>query len=177
MNKYIPHLTILCEDKATYDLALGFQLAYLSESLQTNIYVEKDYVRGYRFQSVLEDRWLKKLNSNKNQFILLVMDFDNTPRENKTHDLMKFLKKNEIEQQIFFLGCKNEPEDLKKLANNLLVKNRDKATMQNVGKALFYDCRNNTQKILWGSEHLAHNAKEVSRLLDTLVFLKCARNK
>lgn len=173
MNKFIPHLKILCEDQATYDLANGFYLGYLNKlgNISSYLHLERRYLGGWpKFENTLRDDLLDELSKNQYVNYLFIMDFDGIERENRLYSINKFIRENNIQDRVFILGCKKEPQDLKNIAIDFIKRAGDKFTMQNLGKALFSDCDEKQYK-LWGSDHLQHNFREISHLRDKLTFL------
>jgi hypothetical protein len=150
VNKNLPHILVLPEDKANSQLANGFHL-------------EIDLTRQRQMQVLpVAGGWLEVLERFKadhtiemerypTRFMALLIDFDG--REDRL-DRAKEIIPDDLKERVFILGVWDEPKDLRRAGLG---------SLETVGKALAKDCREDTD-MTWGHDLLKHNAGELDRL-------------
>jgi hypothetical protein len=147
-NKYRPHLFVLPEDDANRQLAEGFVLEVRDER-RIQILPE---VGGW---SAVVERFLSDhvnaMRNNTNRRMVLLLDFDE--RDNR-RDEIKARIPADLEDRVFILGVKSEPEALKRAVPGGFDK---------IGSRLAIECREGRREI-WAHDLLETNANELARL-------------
>jgi len=150
VNKHLPHVFVLPEDRANSQLAKGFQL-------------EVDWTKQRQMQvleeaggwSAVLERFLAVhvagMESNTQRSMVLLIDLDG--RQERLHDAKGRIP-GHLTDRVFVLGALSEPEALKSAGLG---------TYETIGQAMAHDCREATDRI-WGHEMLRHNAGELARL-------------
>jgi len=150
VNKNQPHVFVLPEDDANYQLATGFRLS-LDWSVLGRIRVLP--VAG-GWLRVLE-RFLSDLvvdmERYPDRFTVLLIDFDGDAGRLNT---AKNRIPDNLTERVFILGAWSEPEELKKAGLG---------SYEAIGSAMAQDCRDGTGTT-WDHELLRHNAGELARL-------------
>lgn len=89
------------------------------------------------------------------RFMVLLIDFDG--REDRLVQAKSRIPTH-LEERVFVLGSLTDPEDLKRGIGS---------SLEEIGKALASDCRNETSAI-WGHDLLKHNASELDRMREQI---------
>jgi len=150
VNKNLPHILVLPEDKADSQLANGFHLEIdLTRQRQMQVLPVAggwiEVLERFKVDHVIEmERYPKR-------FMVLLIDFDG--REDRL-DKAKEVVPNDLKERVFVLGVRSEPEGLRKAGLG---------SPETVGKALAKECREETDAT-WGHDLLRHNASELDRL-------------
>jgi hypothetical protein len=151
VNKHLPHLFVLPEDRANTQLTNGFQLEMDSTRLgQMKVLEEAGGWR--RVLEQFESVHAAFMDRCPNRFMVLLIDFDSS--DTRLDDARNRIPER-LRDRVFILGAWNEPEDLK----------RELGTYEEIGSAMARDCREETDTI-WGHELLRHNAIELARMRD-----------
>ncbi|MEX0728333.1 MAG: hypothetical protein WD065_18830 [Planctomycetaceae bacterium] len=148
-NKYVPHVIILPEDDANYQLANGFRL---HEAIAQGCIQVLPVAGGWpRVKSLLNDEHLAGLRNYHLRHLVLLVDFDGD-KQRYGQIIQDF--PSDLMPRLFVIGIWTEPEDLQRqqLGNN-----------EAVGRQLARECRENRRE-LWNHELLAHNAAELDRM-------------
>lgn len=153
VNRELPHIFVLAEDRANQELATGFHLG--ADRIRQMQVLQP--ARGW--QHVLElltSDHIAEMERYPARFIILLIDFDND--ENRLEAVKGGIPKH-LADRVFVLGTLSEPEDLKR--ENL-------GFYEDIGKRLAEECRRATYTTS-GWEHglLRHNASELNRLSAT----------
>ena len=150
VNKAQPHVLVLPEDRANLQLATGFHTE-VDATRQRQMQV-LPVAGGWR--RVLErftSDHKRKMLSNPNRFMVLLIDFDGRPE--RLGEAKAFVPP-ELADRVFILGARDRPETLKAELDQ---------SCEKIGSRLGQDCRNDTYAT-WGTELLQHNASELDRL-------------
>ncbi len=153
MNKYVPHVLVLCEDDANRQIVNGFLLDPLLNP--RNIHV-LGLAGGWR--RVLDDftnLHRDAMSANQNQYMVLLIDFDEV--ENRLAKVKEVIPPN-LAERVFVLGASKEPEELR---------TEGLGTWEVIGQNLARDCRENTS-VTWSHRLLRHNAEELKRMTPIL---------
>lgn len=147
VNKHKTHVTILPEDDANRQIALGF--VNFSDSNQIQILpVAGGWVNVC---STFLSNYARDMERFEHRRMILLVDFDDDPNrpvairnriENKFHD------------RVFILGVWSEPERLKAAL---------RCSFEVIGQQMAEDCRGDTRAI-WVHDLLQHNEEELGRL-------------
>jgi len=152
MNKYQPHIYILCEDDANRQIVNGF---VLDPSLNVRVIQVLPLARGWeKVRDDFADTHIKTMSQYAHRHMVLVVDFDGV---NNRLEQIKQVIPPILEDRVFVLGVLKEPEDLPSKLG----------TLEQIGQNLAKDCRENTN-ITWGHELLKHNAEELKRMTPIL---------
>jgi hypothetical protein len=149
VNKYLPHVLVIPEDEADRQLANGF---LLDQSLSTRRIQVLEEAGGWtRVLDQFESDHVAGMESWPARFIVLLIDFDgHVDRLGQAKSRIPA----SLADRVFILGSLTDPEDLKRTLGN---------TLEEIGKTLANDCREDTEHI-WGHDLLQHNASELDRL-------------
>ena len=153
VNKYQPHVFVLCEDDANRQIANGF---LLDPSLNGRNIQILEPAGGWRH--VLDDftnTHVDTMSKYPHRYMILVIDFDGV--ENRLQKVREIIPQDLVDR-VFVLGALIEPEGLR--TANL-------GTWENIGQNLARDCRENTT-ITWSHKLLMHNADELKRIIPIL---------
>lgn len=167
MNKYQPHLKILCEDEINQNFAKGFILGLNLNNDQLPLpRIETiKYVTGGWTKAVnnLNEVWLDQLRQNEHLFLLILIDSDGC--SNRLNEILSAIPE-EFKERVFIMGCLHEPEILKQQSHSAIkqMNKKEKVSDEAVGKVLFQHCKDNPENNLWYSDELKHNANEIERL-------------
>jgi len=152
VNKALPYLFVLPEDRANRQLAIGFYLQ-IDKSRQMQILkVSGGWTEALRlFESV----HVSEMERDENRFILLLLDFDD--HLNRLEHVRAVIPEH-LKDRVFVLGSRTTPEKLRQALRRESLDSYEK-----IGAALALDCRENTDKT-WRHDLLQHNVPEVERL-------------
>ena len=150
VNRELPHVFVLPEDRANLQVATGFHLS-VDWNLQRQMQVLQ-VAGGWR-------EVLRRFNNNEVhgmdtcpcRYMVLLLDFD---RRQDRLDLARAEIPARLAERVFILGTLTEPEDLKRAGFG---------NYEAIGSALATDCREDTATT-WGHDLLQHNATELDRL-------------
>jgi hypothetical protein len=152
VNKYRPHLLVLCEDQATHDIATGF-----NDKVTGAMEVRKP-LRGWpHVLQEFQDVYIPWLRQHPHCHIALFIDFDNV-YETRIQQFQGAIPQ-DITDRVFILGACDEAET---------VKNASGLSLSKIGMKLADECVENTSQ-LWVHAQVQHNATERQRL-----HAKCA---
>jgi len=156
VNKYRPHVYILPEDDANRQLAVGFQLFPSLDLRQVQVLSPAGgwQVVVHKFL----DSHLADLQKNKNQHMVLLLDFDES--EERRASIQEQIPA-EVEEQVFLIGVWSEPEELKAETGK---------SFEEMGTELAKECYNlwNYPDNLWNHPLLQHNRAERQRMQETV---------
>jgi hypothetical protein len=155
VNKYKPHLLVLPEDDANRQIANGFLLHPRLKSRAVQVLGPAD---GWgKAVSCIPHQELEKYTERR---VVLLIDFDGKYPQ-RIDDVVKDILP-QTADRVFVLGSLIEPERLRSALNK---------TFEEIGRALAQDCVDD-ERSLWGHAHLAHNARELDRMIaDVKPFL------
>ncbi|MGP8253624.1 MAG: hypothetical protein ACLQHF_16465 [Terracidiphilus sp.] len=152
-NNYLPHVLVLPEDDADRQLANGF---VLDEWLATRKIQVLEEAGGWtRVLDNFEADHVLGMENWPTRFMVLLIDFDG--REDRLVQAKSRIPTH-LEERVFVLGSLTDPEDLKRGIGS---------SLEEIGKALASDCRNETSAI-WGHDLLKHNASELDRMREQI---------
>ena len=147
VNKFIPHLLVLCEDQATHDIAVGF-----NDMVTGEMEVRKP-LRGWpHVLQEFKDVYIPWLRAHQNCHLALFIDFDNTFATRLK--LFQGDIPQDVADRVFVFGALDEAESVKKESG---------LKLSNIGMHLADECIQNSS-ILWGSNQVRHNEPERQRL-------------
>ncbi|MDK9722708.1 MAG: hypothetical protein OEL53_16160 [Rhodospirillales bacterium] len=146
-NRFKPHVFILPEDDANRQIANGFVVSFDIKQIQI-----LPVAGGWRnvCNIFLSDHVSQMERFNLRRMILLI-DFDG---EISRYDYVKGLIPQGLEDRVFVLGARNDPESLRRSGLG---------TFETIGSRIADDCINGTQTI-WTDSLLLHNEREIERL-------------
>ncbi|MDT5059812.1 MAG: hypothetical protein QOH63_271 [Acidobacteriota bacterium] len=148
VNKDLPHIFVLPEDRANQQLANGFHLE-INKTRQMQVL---DVARGWKnVLNLFNSDHVIKMNSNSNRFMVLLIDFDRKKSRLKT---AKAAIPKSLADRVFVLGVWSEPEAFKKATLD---------SYETLGSKLAKDCREQTDTT-WRHPLLQHNTSELDRL-------------
>lgn len=149
VNRYQPHVLVLPEDDADRQLANGF---VLDPSLATRkIQVLEEAGGWVEVLNCFESDHVPAMENYPNRFMVLLIDFDG--QEDRL-TLVKSRIPTILNDRVFVLGCRTEPEDLRRALG---------VSYEAIGQSMSRDCREDGDGI-WGNVHLKHNLGELNRL-------------
>ncbi len=158
VNRHLPHLMVLPEDRATAEIANGFVLQ-LSSSVLRSIQILPE-VGGWRkvLDNFVADQ-IAPMKRYPNRLMVLLIDFDgDLQRIDRARETIP----DDLEERVFILGALDEAESLK----------RDLGALESIGSKLARDCEAGTETYRMDPQ-LLHNAQEVRRLRErafTILF-------
>jgi hypothetical protein len=149
-NKYQPHVIVLPEDDANRQILNGFQLELPRENFR-QFQVEPTAGGWNAVMDSFESSHISSMREYPDRRMVLVIDFDDDFESRLINARGRIPV--DLQDRVFVLGARNEPEDLRAGAGSF----------EEIGRQLALDCKENTE-ILWGGELLKHNANELARL-------------
>jgi hypothetical protein len=152
VDVYNPHVIVLPEDDADRQIANGFLLDP-SIKLRNIQVLSPAGGWGKVLDSFLNDH-VAELKKWPQRHLVLLIDFDDHVEDRTKMFVEKFPP--EVQDRVFLLGTRGEPEELRKQCGN---------SLENVGKALASECYYD-ETTLWNHKLLAHNAADRKRLND-----------
>jgi hypothetical protein len=156
-NKYQPHVLIFPEDEANRQIANGFLLRLPQDRLRRVQVLNP--VGGWSpvRNALIECR--AGLIKHRERRVIGLLDFDRS--EGRRDKIFKQIDP-AVQDRVFILGARSNPEELKK----------DFKGFEAIGKALADDCMNGTNNT-WTHPLLSHNAAEIARMqadIATILF-------
>ena len=153
VNKYLPHILVLPEDKADSDIANGF---LLHPQLNDRSIQILSPAGGWKaVVDKFEKSYVTTMLQHLNRYIVLLIDFDE--KEDRFEYINQRIPDN-LKSRVFILGIFAEPEDLKKTL---------KKSFESIGETLAISCANNTSE-LWEHDLLKHNKPELERMISSV---------
>ena len=149
VNKDLPHVFVLPEDKANGDIATGFQMEVPFDRYR-QMQVLKPAGGWSAVLSVFNSDHVTAMENNPHRYMVLMIDFDGD--ENRLEKLVIKIPSN-LRDRVFILGSLIDPEALK----------AQLGSYETIGRALASDCRDQTSRI-WNHQLLLHNQNELERL-------------
>ena len=158
INRCKPHLTVFLEDKPYRDIFNGIKRLHY---VNCNILDVKHPCGGWvKVFSNFEEN-LPFINSNNNQYVLLVMDFDNNFQSRKSR-FDELIQGQQCSNRVFLFGIEHkESEDLKRFLN---ITDNEK-----LGQSLLNSCHDENCEV-WKNIHLNVNFSEIERLQQSLIY-------
>lgn len=147
-NKYKPHVLVLPEDDANYQLATGFVLE-VQHDRRIDILPEAGGWLSVCERFVSAEA--KGMREYPERYLVLLLDFDDQPDR---ADKVKERIPEDLRDRVFLLGVQSEPEDLKRALFR---------SFEDIGRALGKECREGTRDV-WTHNLLRHNVSELDRL-------------
>jgi hypothetical protein len=157
VNKYLPHILVLPEDKANSEIANGFlsHSQLNAESIQV-----LPYVSGWK---VVVEKFIKnfipKMRQYPHRWFVLLIDFDR--EESRLDYIKREISDNvpdDIKDRVFVLGVLSNPEELK---------SRLGKDLESIGESLAANCFEHADG-LWGHDLLKHNKTELERMISSV---------
>jgi hypothetical protein len=150
VNKYLPHVFVVPEDRANEEIAAGFVLHDQVKTRQIQILPCADGWPGALEQLRLEI--IPYLHNHKHGYFVLAIDFDGDYHDRR----QKFnaAVPPELRDRVFVIGARENPEQLKREV---------RLTYEEIGIALADDCFRETLET-WAHDHLQHNEPDRERL-------------
>ena len=153
VNKYLPHLLVLPEDKADSDIVNGFLLH--PQLNERSIQVLPPASGWVAVVEKFERDYIPTMRQYSKRQMVLLIDFD------KKDDQFEHISNkipHDFKDRVFVLGVLDEPEKLKRS----LGKN-----FESIGEALAANCAENTDE-LWRHDLLKHNQPELERMISSI---------
>ena len=154
VNKYLPHVYVIPEDRAEEQIANGF--------------VQHDQVKSPQIQilpcaggwsNVLEKfvkEYVTHLRHYKNGYVILLVDFD--LQYESRRKIFDDKVPDDLKNRVFVVGPRDEPE---------LLKQEFSSSFEDIGESLAEDCFKGTVSV-WGHDHLNQNQPDLQRLLESV---------
>lgn len=148
VNRFLPHVLVLPEDRANRQIANGFHLD-ISSIRRMQVLEE---VGGWSevLGQFVSDHVIE-MERNVNRYLILLIDFDG--REERLTRAQRDIPEH-LADRVFVIGALTTPEDLRQKMD---------CSYETIGSLLAQDCRDNTQTT-WGQELLRHNEAELDRM-------------
>jgi hypothetical protein len=154
LNKYVPHVYIIPEDRADAELANGFVNHDQVIDKQIKVLPCADGWSGVLEK--FETQYIRYLQDHKNGHVILLIDFDSD--YDSRRQKLDIAVPQDLKDRVFVIGSKDTPEQLKQnLAKSL----------EQIGESLAEDCYQDTCNF-WGHEQLKHNEPDRLRLMKTV---------
>jgi len=153
VNKYLPHVLVLPEDKADADMANGF---LLHPQLNERSIQVLPPARGWR---AVAEKFRRDYVSTMRQYsgrrMVLLIDFD---EKDDRFEVISQQIPDDLKNRVFILGVADEPETLRKSLGK---------SFESIGETLAANCSDNTDG-LWGHDFLRHNKTELERMISSV---------
>ena len=149
VNKDLPHVLVLPEDKANGDIATGFQME-VSFDRYRQMQVLKPAGGWSAVLSVFSSDHVRAMENNPHRYMVLMIDFDGD--EKRAEKLANRFPAH-LRDRVFILGSLIDPEALR----------HQLGSFETIGRALASDCQDHTTRV-WDHELLLHNRIELERL-------------
>ncbi len=154
VNKYLPHVYVIPEDRANEQIANGF---VLHDQVKANRIDVLPCAGGWSaVREKFTAEYIAHLRKFKDGYILLLIDFDDC------YDTRRIAfdeaVPDDLKSRVFVVGSKESPEVLRR---RLLL------NLEDLGMALADDCYEGTTDV-WSHEHLRHNDPDLQRLTETV---------
>ncbi|MDB5347588.1 MAG: hypothetical protein JWP89_5965 [Schlesneria sp.] len=154
VNKFLPHVYVIPEDRADEQLANGFVLHDQVNVRQIQVLPCVDGWPGVLDKFRTE--YVTYLRNNKDGYVVLLIDFD-SDYVNRRDRFDKEIPA-DLKNRVFVIGAKDTPEILRQeLGKNF----------EEIGLSLAEDCYKGGVT-LWGHEHLQHNEPDRVGLIRTV---------
>jgi hypothetical protein len=148
LNREMPHLLIIPEDRANAEMANGFVLGPGVD--RRRIQVVREAGGWLEVVKRFKDTYVPHLHRYPAGFVVLLIDFDGqAKRFREVQDEIP----DALADRVFILGALTEPEDLKAPGKSL----------ETVGEELARDCQTDNT-VFWENDLLKHNSQELIRL-------------
>lgn len=154
VNRYLPHVYVIPEDRADEELANGFVLHDQVQVRQIQVLPCADGWPG-----VLEKfrtEYISHLRNHKDGYVILLIDFD-AEYENRRDRFDKAVP-DDLKNRVFVVGSRETPE---------LLRQELGKSFEEIGLSLAEDCYKGTAT-LWGHDQLKHNEPDRLRLVQTV---------
>lgn len=153
VNKALPHILVLPEDKANGDIATGFQKELLFNRLR-QMQVLPPAGGWPAVLSVFKTDHAAAMENYPHRYMVLMIDFDGD--KDRVEKLATKIPVR-LRERVFILGALGEPQDLKP----------DLGPYEKIGRDLASECRDQSTHI-WDHPLLLHNKSELERLRVTV---------
>ena len=154
LNKFIPHVYVIPEDRANEEIANGF--------------INHDQVKARQIQVLpcgtgwcsVRDKfrieYVPYLRTYPKGHVVMLIDFDGG-YANRLAEFEQVIP-DDLKERVFVVGTGKTPEDLKKMLGK---------HFEPIGKSLADDCFAGTETV-WSHEQLKHNDPDRQRLVQTV---------
>ncbi len=154
LNKFVPHVFVIPEDRANEQIANGFVLHDQVKQRQIQIV---PCATGWR--SVLDKfkvEYIPYLQKYKQGHVIMLIDFDGHYAARRAD--FELAIPDDLKNRVFVVGARQTPEDLKKeLARNF----------EQIGLSLADECHQGAETV-WTHDHLKHNDPDRHRLIQII---------
>ena len=133
VNKALPHVFVLPEDKANGDIATGFQMEVPFDRYR-QMQVLKPAGGWSAVLSVFNTDHVAAMENNPHRYIVLMIDFDGD--KDRAGKLVTAIPTH-LRERVFILGALSEPEDLKPYLGSY----------EKIGRDLASECRDQTTRV------------------------------
>lgn len=148
VNKYLPHVIVVPEDRADEQIANGFLL----HDQVKNLGVERPAAGWSGVLEKFKIELIPYLDKYKEGRAILLIDFDNKYEDRRDH--FEQAIPGILKDRVFVVGVKATPEEFKQSL---------KKDFETIGMELADNCFRNIDG-LWTHDHLAHNNPDRVRL-------------
>jgi hypothetical protein len=149
VDKYRPHILVLPEDQANFDIAHGFMLYQLHDPRAIDVLPPAggwSHVRDEFAQTHITE-----MRRHSQRHMILMVDFDG---HGDRLNLVKEVIPADLADRVFVVGVWSEPEALRAATG---------CSLEKLGSKLALECRDGSRAV-WNHELLGHNAPEVTRM-------------
>ena len=154
VNKFLPHVFVVPEDRADEELANGFVQHDQVDGRQVQVLRPADGWPG-----VLEKfttQYISYLRNHSEGYVILLIDFDAKYKDQR--DRFDKAVPDDLKKRVFVVGAKETPELLRQALGERL---------EDIGLSLADDCYKGTVDV-WGHDHLKHNEPDRLQLVQTV---------
>jgi hypothetical protein len=162
VNKFLPHVFVIPEDRADEQIANGFVLHDQVDTRQIQVLQCAD-----GWGDVLEKfeiEYIPYLKNHRDGYVILLIDFD-LQYDGRRERFDKAVP-GDLKNRVFVVGAKETPETLRQALG---------MRFEDIGLSLAEDCYQGTVD-LWNHDLLSQNEPDRIRLLETvrsIVFPNC----
>ena len=151
VNKFLPHVFVVPEDRADEELANGFVQHDQVDGRQVQVLRPADGWSGVLDKFTTQ--YIPYLRNHSKGYVILLIDFDS--KYDDRRDQFKKAVPVELENRVFVVGCKETPELLRQALGE---------SLEDIGRSLADDCYKGTVDV-WGHDHLKHNEPDRMQLV------------
>lgn len=154
VNKFLPHVFVIPEDRADEQIANGFVLHDQVSTTRIQVLPCADGWAGVLEKFKIE--YIPYLRNFKEGFVVLLIDFDG--RYERRRKAFDEVVPDDLKKRVFVVGAKETPEALR----SALGKNSEE-----IGSVLAEECYQGSAS-LWCHDHLKHNEPDRQQLVQSI---------
>ena len=149
VNKYRPHILVLPEDQANFDIAHGFLLYQLHHPRAIDVLPPAG---GWsRVRDEFAETHITEMRKHSPRHMVLMVDFDG--RDDRLNAVQEVIPA-DFADRVFVVGVWSEPEALRVATG---------CSLEKLGSKLAIECCDGS-RVVWNHELLRHNTHEVARM-------------